>query len=320
MNILITGAAGFIGFSTCKYFLEKKNKVIGIDNLDNYYSTLYKKKRISKLNKFKNFKFLKVDITNKKRLFNSLKKEKISYIFHFAAQAGVRYSLIKPDKYVKVNILGFDNIIQLSQVKKVKKFLYASSSSVYGDNTNYPLNEKTDLNPKNIYGMSKKYNEEMAEFYSNLYGINMIGLRFFTVFGEWGRPDMFINKFLNCSYSNTTFELNNGGNHYRDFTYIGDLIFILNKLYKIKLKKKHIVFNICSGNSKKITKVINHFARSVQKPKILLKPLQNADIIKTHGDNKKIKKFIKNIKYTNFFSALDKTNEWFKNNKIYKFF
>ena len=96
---------------------------------------------------------------------------------------------------MKVNILGFDNIIQLSQVKKVKKFLYASSSSVYGDNTNYPLNEKTDLNPKNIYGMSKKYNEEMAEFYSNLYGINMIGLRFFTVFGEWGRPDMFINKF-----------------------------------------------------------------------------------------------------------------------------
>jgi len=320
MKILVTGSAGFIGFSVSKFFSERKIKVIGIDNLDDYYSTIYKKKRISLLNKHKNFKFIKVDISDKKKLFSKLKNEKISHIFHFAAQAGVRYSLLRPEKYIKTNLLGFDNIIQIGKSKKIRKLIYASSSSVYGDNKKYPLKENSFLNPKNIYGMSKKYNEEIAEFYSKLYNIEMIGLRLFTVFGEWGRPDMLINKYLSCSYKNKIFELNNNGNHFRDFTYIGDLVKIIYKLYTLKIKSNHEIFNICSGKSKKITLVIKFFNNVLEKPKIILKPLQNADIIKTHGSNIKLKKKIKNIKFTNFFLALDRTNNWFRKNNIKKYF
>ena len=199
MKIIITGVAGFIGFNLAKKLLQKKNTIYGIDNLDNYYSVSYKKKRLKELKKFKNFYFKKIDIIkiNKKHFKNI----KIDTVVHLAAQAGVRYSFNRPAKYIDTNIIGFLNLIKFSNQKKIKKILYASSSSVYGDSINFPLKESENLNPKNIYGISKKINEKTAELYSKIYKMNFIGLRFFTVFGEWGRPDMFMMKYLKICLS-----------------------------------------------------------------------------------------------------------------------
>ena len=318
MKILITGCAGFIGFSLAKALLEKKNHIIGIDNYDDYYSVKLKKKRISLLKKFKSFKFIKVDISNEILLKKNLKKKKIDIIFHFAAQAGVRYSLVNPQKYIKSNLSGFCNLIDSVKDIKVKKLIYASSSSVYGESKNFPLSEKQPIKPKNIYGITKKFNEELAENYSKLYNIDMIGLRFFTIFGEWGRPDMFVTKYLTSAFKKKIFYLNNRGNHERDFTYIQDLIHILIKLQKIKPNNKHDILNVCSGQPINITKTIKYYSKTIKKPKIIKRALQKADIIKTHGDNSKLKKLIGNIKFTQFEKGLNNTLKWYKNNKIEK--
>tara|TARA_B100000674_G_C37844350_1_gene916862 strand:- start:201 stop:1163 length:963 start_codon:yes stop_codon:yes gene_type:complete len=318
MRILITGCAGFIGFNLAKALLEKKNVVLGIDNYDDYYSTKLKKKRITFLKNSKNFKFLKIDIADESLLKKNLKKKKFDIIFHFAAQAGVRYSLINPQKYIKSNLSGFCNLIESMKHTKPKKFIYASSSSVYGESRKFPLSEKQSIKPKNIYGMTKKFNEELAENYSKLYNINMIGLRFFTIFGEWGRPDMFVTKFLTSSFKKKPFYLNNHGNHVRDFTYIKDLIQILLKLQKIKLRKKHDIFNVCSGKPINITRTIKYYSKKIYKPKIIMRPLQKADIIKTHGDNSKLKKSVGNLSFTKFENALDNTLAWYRKNKIEK--
>ncbi len=318
MKILITGCAGFIGFNLAKALLEKNNFVLGIDNYDNYYSIKLKKKRVSALKRFKNFKFLKIDITNELLLKKSLAKKKIDIIFHFAAQAGVRYSLINPQKYIKSNLSGFCNLVESIKSIKLKKFIYASSSSVYGESRKFPLSENQLIKPKNIYGMTKKFNEELAENYSNLYNINMIGLRFFTIFGEWGRPDMFVTKFLTSSFKKKPFYLNNRGNHVRDFTYIKDLIQILLKLQKAKLRKKHDILNVCSGKPINITRTIKHYSKKIYKPKIIMRSLQKADIIKTHGNNSKLKRSVGNLRFTKFEVALDNTLGWYRKNKIEK--
>ena len=187
MKILITGCCGFIGFNFANFLAKsnKKVKIVGIDNLDNYYSTNLKKDRLKVLSKYKNFNFFKFDLENFELLNKIFKKNKFDYIFHLAAQAGVRYSIINPKKYIKSNVNGFFNIIELSRHAKIKKIFYASSSSVYGDNKTFPLHEKKIINPKNVYALTKKFNEELAEIFSNYYNMKFIGLRFFTVYGEW---------------------------------------------------------------------------------------------------------------------------------------
>ena len=246
MKILITGAAGFIGYNLSKLLLKKKHQIFGIDNFDDYYSIKFKKKRILLLKKHKNFNFKKIDITKKKKLNSYFKKKKFNLIIHLAAQAGVRYSLINPQKYIDVNIIGFLNIIDQARKNKIKNFFYASSSSIYGDSTKFPLNENQTPRPKNIYGLSKKLNEQIAKFYSNCFNMNCTGLRFFTIYGEWGRPDMFMLKLFKASANNDIFYLNNYGNHKRDFTYIDDAVTAVYKLIHKKLRHSN-VFNICSN-------------------------------------------------------------------------
>ena len=193
--ILVTGCAGFIGFSFVKRIVKDKNlKIIGIDNLNEYYSLKLKKERLKQLKKYKNFKFIKIDLNNFK-LKELFKKTKIDILFHFAAQAGVRYVSSHPEKFIESNINGFHNLMEISKKYPIKKFYYASSSSVYGDLNKFPVNEKSKLFPKNIYGLTKKMNEEYVDILGNS-KTRYIGLRFFTVFGEWGRPDMLILKFL----------------------------------------------------------------------------------------------------------------------------
>lgn len=316
MNVLITGCCGFIGFNFSKFILEKnKNiKIHGLDNLNNYYSVDLKKKRLQQLKKYKNFNFNYVDITNKD-LLQKVFKYKIDYVFHLAAQAGVRYSIINPATYIDNNIVGFFNILNICKIKKIKKFFYASSSSVYGDNKLYPLKESFSLSPKNMYGLTKKINEEIINVYPSNPLFRAIGLRFFTVYGEWGRPDMLITKYLIAkNKKKSVFYLNNFGNHYRDFTYIKDACNLMYLLLKKKIKKKHQIFNICSNKPVKITKIISiidSLLNFSSKSKVIKREFQSADVFKTHGDNAMIKKFSGYKKFTNISIGIKNTVDWF---------
>ena len=316
MNIFITGVAGFIGFNSAMSLLKKNSTVYGIDIFDKYYSTKLKLARLKKLKSNKNFHFKKVDLKNKTKLFNLFKNKKIDLILHYAAQPGVRYSFVNPSKYIDTNFFGFLNIVMAAKKNNVKKIIYASSSSVYGDSKKLPVNENSVLSKKNIYAVTKKLNEDTAELYSKLTNINFIGLRFFTIFGEWGRPDMLIFKIFNAQINQETLHLNNYGNHYRDFTYIEDAINIVDKVIKKKLTGHH-VFNICSNNPINIDDIINNF-KSKYKIKIKYKSLHKADVLNTHGNNLKVKKLLNVKSFTNFYKAFYKTFEWYKKNRIYK--
>ncbi len=320
MQILITGAAGFIGFNLSKYLLDKSNvRIIGIDNLNNYYSKKLKKDRAKVLMKYKNFSFFNINILNKKKLEKILKNKKINVVINLAAQAGVRYSLIKPSEFVDNNVQGFYNLIEVAKKYNIKKIIYASSSSVYGDSRTFPLKETQNIKPKNIYALSKKINEEMADVFSSQYNISFIGLRFFTVYGEWGRPDMFMMKYLSSSFnSNTKFYLNNFGKHTRDFTYILDACKIISKLIFSKKNFKHEIFNVCSNNPQNLIKIIKKINFLTQKkPKLFKRKLQQADVVKTHGNNKKIISFIGKQNFTAIDIGLKFTVNWFQ--KYYKY-
>jgi len=313
MRILVTGCVGFIGFHLCKELLKKKNiEILGLDNINSYYSTKLKKLRLNYLKKNRGFKFIKLDISNYSKLEIIFKKNKFDIIINLAAQAGVRYSIINPIEYVSSNTLGFSNILDLSKKYKIQKLFYASSSSVYGDQKGFPIKENRKLFPKNMYSLSKKNNEEIAEIYSDHYGIKTVGLRFFTVYGEWGRPDMLMLKYMMAKMNDKVFIINNKGNHYRDFTYIGDVIKILIKLIFSKMKKKHEVFNICSNNPMSVKFVLNRINELFGKPKIKFKKKLKIEVYKTHGDNTKIKKITGFKKFTDIETGLLQLVNWSK--------
>jgi UDP-glucuronate 4-epimerase len=315
MKIFITGVAGFVAFNFANELLKnKKIKVYGIDNLNSYYSIKLKKNRLKELKKKKNFFFIKANLTKKEEIHKIFKQHKFNEVYNFAAQAGVRYSIENPTQYIDNNVMGFSNLLDLSRVFKVNKFFYASSSSVYGDNKKFPLNENEIAKPKNIYGLSKKFNEEIAKSFYEVYGYKTIGLRFFTLFGEWGRPDMFFIKLLSASFNKKKFYLNNKGNHVRDFTYIKDVVSILLKLRKAKIENNEI-YNICSNKPQGLKKIIKYISNYIPKTKIVLCKKQIADMYKTHGDNRKILKKIPGFKFTDINASLLKTIYWFKKNK-----
>ena len=241
-----------------------------------------------------------------------LKKHKFDCIYHLAAQAGVRYSILHPQKYYDSNIVAFTNLLEASRAHNIKKIIYASSSSVYGESKKFPLTENLPINPKNVYALTKKINEELAIIYKETYKMNIVGIRFFTVFGEWGRPDMFMLKYLKNIFFNSKFELFNNGNHYRDFTYIGDVVKILYVLKNLNFYKENVL-NICSNNPIKITKIIDLINKVTnKKSKIKLVGMQQADIIKTHGSNKKIVKLTKIKYFERIDIGIQKTINWYK--------
>jgi UDP-glucuronate 4-epimerase len=314
MNILVTGAAGFIGYNFIKQLQNnKKIKIIGIDIFEDYYDVNLKKKRILDLKKNRNFNFFKINIHKEKDVFNLFKKNKFNIVYNFAAQAGVRYSIENPRKYIENNINGFFNIIENCRKFKIERLFFASSSSVYGENKNFPLNEKEKIYPKNIYALSKKNNEEVASLYEKYYGLKSTALRFFTVYGEWGRPDMFIMKYMDSYRRKKTFYLNNFGDHLRDFTYIKDVTKILESmLKKRKSLNKFDIFNICSNKPINLGRVIAFMSKNKIKPKVKKVGLQQADIYKTHGNNSKIIRFTKFKKFTNLEYGLSQTLLWYK--------
>ena len=314
---LITGCCGFIGFSLAKKILTLNNSslIFGIDILDDYYSVKLKKKRLSELKKFKNFKFFKLNLKDEKKIKQVLKNKKFEIIYHLAAQAGVRYSMINKKKYFDANIHGFFNLLELFKKNKPKIFFFASSSSVYGDSRHYPSNEKELLLPKNMYSLSKKINEDLAQIYSSQYKMKLIGLRFFTVFGEWGRPDMFLFKYFFSYFFKKIFFFNNNGNHDRDFTYIDDVVNVLIKLSKKRTKLNNFdVFNVCSNKPLNLHYIISFFKKINVSPKIKNIKLNKADVLKTHGNNKKLSNTIGQIKYTETNTSLINTFNWYRKN------
>ena len=314
-KILVTGCAGFIGFHLSKLLLDKKNFVVGIDTLNNYYSVKLKNNRLKNLLEYKKFKFKKVDISNYRSLNAIFNKNKFDVIINLAAQAGVGYSMKYPEKYFNSNIQGFFNICNLSKKYKIKKILYASSSSVYGDIKDLPVKEFYNTNPLNFYAISKENNEKTANFFSKISNIKFIGLRFFSIYGSFGRPDMLIYKLLNCYEKKKIFYLNNNGNHSRDFTYIDDVTSIIFKLISKKLSSRHEIFNIANTSKIQLKKLISLMKNEGIKPKIKKRGFQKGDIKDACGSNKKIKFILKNQNFTSFEDGLRKTLAWYKDNK-----
>ncbi len=316
MNIFITGVCGFVGFSLANELLKSKNNIIGVDNINNYYSKKLKKKRLTILRKNKNFKFILSDINNYKKIINETKKYKIDVILNFAAQAGVRYAAKNPKSYYHSNVKGFKNFIKFVIYKNPSKFIFASSSSVYGDAKKYPVKENSKLKPKNLYAKTKKFNEDYAKKIFKNTNIKVIGLRLFTIYGEWGRPDMLILKFLNIVENKKVFELNHNGNLYRDFTHIDFAIKIIKSLITLKTSKKYNIYNICSSKPVKVLNIVQKLQQITKFKKIKNISMNKHEVYKTYGSNRKV---IAKIKIKNNILPINrgikKTYDWFMRNK-----
>ena len=311
---IVTGSAGFIGFHLSLKLLNNGYQVIGIDNLNSYYDVNLKKDRNKILKSYKGYKFKKIDIKNYKELESVFKKKNFECIINLAAQAGVRYSLINPKSYIDNNILGFFNVIDLAKKYKVKKIIYASTSSIYGIQKKFPIKENFDTNnPIQLYAATKKSNEVIAASYSKLYNINTIGLRFFTVYGPWGRPDMALFKFTKNILKGKPIDVFNKGKHTRDFTFVDDIV---DGIIKIIKKRKKVmgssIYNI--GNGKKVSlmdyiKLIEKNLNKKAKKNFL--PLQKGDIIKTHSSTKLLKKDFGYIPKTSVSHGVKKFINWY---------
>ena len=294
LRILVTGAAGFIGFHVCEKLISLKINVVGVDNLNNYYDTDLKKNRLNNLglgnkdldstkNKNKLFDFYKIDINDHLKLEEIFKKHNFSHVIHLAAQAGVRYSIENPKTYIENNIMGFWNIIELSRQFNIEHFIYASSSSVYGssDKTPFNVNQKTD-EPLSLYAATKKSNELIAHSYSNIYNLKTTGLRFFTAYGPWGRPDMAYYSFTKSILNNTQINVFNNGNLKRDFTFIDDIV---EGVYRILISQPNYNYKIYNlGNNKSIG--LLDFIKTLEsllgeKANIIFMPHQDGDVYET---------------------------------------
>ncbi len=317
-KILITGCAGFIGFHTTKIFLEKNYEVVGIDDLNRYYDTKLKLKRLKILKTYKNFKFHKININNRNQL-KKISNLNFKILIHLAAQAGVRYSISNPYEYFSTNLQGFCNILHLAKEQKTEKFIYASSSSIYGDKNSVPFNEdKSDTdNPIQLYAATKRSNEIIARSYYNLFKMNVIGLRFFTVYGEYGRPDMAIFKFTKNIIKEKKISVFNYGKHFRDFTHVNDVAETIYKITKKKQGNKKIyqIFNVGSGKPIKLMKIIKYLEQYIgKKAKIKFLKKQPGDMKGTFAKNENLKKIIGFKQKVNIKEGLKNFVDWYKKN------
>ena len=330
MKIIVTGSSGFIGFHVSKKLLESGKKVHGVDSMNNYYDVNLKKARLSILKKYKNFSFSKTKIENKKNLDKAFKKFKPVVVIHLAAQAGVRYSIEKPRVYLDSNITGTYNIIEISKKLNVKHLIMASSSSVYGANKKIPFKEidKTETQ-MSIYAATKKSNESMAHAYSNIWKVPITMVRFFTVYGPWGRPDMALFKFTKGILNNKKIDIYNNGKMYRDFTYIDDIVSGINLLIKKVPNTKQLgkykndslspiapfrILNI--GNTKKV--YLLDFIKEIEKvlgkkAKRNYMPLQKGDVKQTLSNTNLLKKITRYNPKTNFKTGIRKFLDWYLN-------
>lgn len=323
---LVTGAAGFIGYYLSNRLISEGNRVIGIDNLNDYYDVNLKLTRLSLLESAANFIFHKLDISNRVDLEKIFKDNKIDYVVNLAAQAGVRYSIENPDVYIQSNIVGFYNILELCRHYPVKHLVYASSSSVYGSNQKVPFEEIDFVDhPVSLYAATKKSNELMAHTYAHLYNIPATGLRFFTVYGPMGRPDMAYFGFTDKYFQGEEIKIFNNGDFendmYRDFTYIDDIIEGIIKVLDNEpsdIKPKHRVLNIGNNNPEKLMYFIdtlesclsNSLNKKVEFKKVF-EPIKPGDVHKTYASTKALEALVGFKPKTSIKEGLQRFTDWY---------
>ena len=293
MRVLITGSAGFIGFSLAKVLLERGDEVVGVDNFNDYYDVSLKEDRNKILEEYENFKLYRLDISNLKELKKVFEENSFDKVCHLAAQAGVRYSLENPHIYIDSNIVGFLNIINLTKDSGIKYFVYASSSSVYGNSKEIPFSEKANVDePVSLYAATKKSDELIAYTYYYLFKLKTVGLRFFTVYGPWGRPDMAIFKFVKNIIEGKEIDVYNYGKDLkRDFTYIDDIVDGIVKALDSDYENE--IFNLGKGSPDELGEMISIIEEKLGiKAKKNLLPMQKGDVMVTYSDTSKAKKML----------------------------
>tara|TARA_Y100001947_G_scaffold156367_1_gene164348 strand:+ start:251 stop:1228 length:978 start_codon:yes stop_codon:yes gene_type:complete len=317
-KMLITGVAGFIGYHLAKRLLEEGYDLIGLDNLNNYYDPQLKKDRLAQLINYPNFEFIKIDFTDQEKTRSFFMKQSFEQVIHLGAQAGVRYSLENPQAYIDTNLTGFLNILEGCRHNNISRVIYASSSSVYGNNSKSPFSENDQVRqPISLYGVSKLANEAMAHTYAHLYGMQMIGLRFFTVYGPWGRPDMALFLFTKYILNRKPIQVFNQGKHTRSFTYIGDIIesiFQLIIIEKDTIKfQKNEIFNIGGSEPVKLMRFIKIIENTLGlEANIEYLPLQPGDVKKTNSDNQKLESIIDYSPQIDIKTGIKHFIEWYK--------
>jgi UDP-glucuronate 4-epimerase len=321
--ILVTGCAGFIGFHLSFALCKAGFNVIGIDNLNDYYSIELKQKRLKILKEnFKmHFSFSNIDLRNIIEVKALLKSYKIDKVYHFAAQAGVRYSLTNPSEYISNNINGFFNLLDSCRIEGVNDFIFAGTSGVYGNNSKIPFSElEPAIEPENLYSATKRADELIAFTYAKNFNMNILSLRFFTVFGEYGRPDMGMYIFANSIRKNSPVPLFNMGNHSRSFTYIEDLISIILKLQSHgALIGNFNILNIGNPDQFALRDVIKLIAKKLDSDfKFNELDLQKGDLVETQCDFSKTSKIIGGFEFTNLEIGISNFTDWF-NQEGYKY-
>jgi UDP-glucuronate 4-epimerase len=336
MTVLVTGAAGFIGYHLSKRLLEAGHQVIGIDNINDYYNPDLKFARLSELGishkdpeigetpclseAYPNFIFYKVDVSNAKSLSMVFKTHPIDKVCHLAAQAGVRHSIENPSVYIQSNLVGFGNILEEVRYAGINHLIYASSSSVYGESKDIPFSTDQQVDhPISLYAATKKANELMAHTYSHLYNINTTGLRFFTVYGPYGRPDMAYYLFTKAILKNEPIKVFNGGNMRRDFTYIDDIVEGLVRIIEKPVKDKYKIYNIGNHKSVQLSDFISILEKYLGKPaKKELLPMQPGDVSQTFAD---VSELIEDYGYapnTTIEVGLKSFVHWYLKSSLYK--
>jgi UDP-glucuronate 4-epimerase len=301
-KFLVTGTAGFIGFHLANALLGQGNEVVGLDNINDYYDVNLKFNRLDEAGinredvlwnryaqsrKWEGYRFIRMNIEDKERIADLLRDEKFEFVVHLAAQAGVRYSIDNPDAYIRSNISGFFSILEACRHNPVRMLLYASSSSVYGNNEKVPFSEGDNVDyPVSLYAATKKSNELMAHTYGHLYGIPNTGLRFFTVYGPWGRPDMAIYKFTEAILNERPIQVYAEGKLLRDFTYIDDIIDgILKILKKQEVSLPPSLMNIGNNNPESVNGLVSEIEQCLGKKAIIeYLPMQPGDVNATFAD------------------------------------
>lgn len=316
MKILVTGVAGFIGSETARLFLNDGHEVVGIDNLNGYYSPKLKRDRLARIPS-ERFVFVECDLTDKKKLGELFERNRFDVVVNLAAQAGVRYSLVNPQSYVDSNITGFLNVLECARAIPPKHLVYASSSSVYGRNTETPFRTTDRVEkPSSLYAATKRSNELMAETYHHLFHINLTGLRFFTVYGPWGRPDMSPWLFADAITHGRPIKVFNNGKMMRDFTYVGDIVEgIVRVAYDGAEKTEPLnrLYNIGRGEPVKLMDFIatleRNFGREAEK---IMMPMQPGDVEITWADTEALERDIGYKPSVTLDEGIARFAEWFK--------
>lgn len=318
-TILITGAAGFIGFHLAKKLLDEGDRIIGYDNINDYYDPELKKTRIHILEKYTNFVFVKADLTDKTELERVFIEYIPRIVVNLAAQAGVRYSIEHPDSYIQSNLVGFANLIECCRHFDVKHFVFASSSSIYGNSEKIPFSvlDRTD-EPVSLYAATKKSNELIAYAYCHLYGLPCTGLRFFTVYGPYGRPDMAYFSFTKAIYAGESIKIYNGGDLYRDFTYIDDVILGINGVLGqsealCKKENPYKIYNIGNHSPEKLMDFIHYLESAIGiEAKKEYYPMQPGDVYQTYADVSDLERDVHFCPDTSLEEGICRFVDWYK--------